>query len=312
MCACPRNSYKTAQSTELTPHAEKEARMANALSILLEIWKDEGLRGVGATTYRCFLRTSDRVTNRRMKLAKRIQKTFQWTVAYGPFRGMKLPAEAWWGGAERGAMILGIYEKEVLESLISAPSTHKTFIDLGAADGYYGVGMVFSGRFERCYCFELAARGRRILAECAKSNGVEAKIEILGGADCAFIEHVPIEYRDKSVVLIDVEGAEFELLTESVFSALRGSIIVVELHEWLFDDGARKLQRLRAEAQKDFVVTELRTSARDLSQFPELEALSDDDRWLLCSEGRGRAMRWYRLDPKAPRLGAAEPPEGQS
>jgi len=286
--------------------------MKSALFILFEIWRDEGLRGVLATTHRCLLRTSDRVINRRMKLAQRIQRTFHWTVAYGPFRGMKLPAEAWWGGAERGAMMLGIYEKEVLESLIAAPSSHKTFIDVGAADGYYGVGMAFSGAFERCYCFELAARGRRILAECAKSNGVEAKVVILGGADCAFVERIPAERRDKSVVLVDVEGAEFELLTENVFRALRGSIIVIELHEWLFDDGAQRLQRLRADAQKHFIVTELRTSARDLSQFPELDAFSDDDRWLLCSEGRGRAMRWYRLDPKAERSGVAERPECRS
>jgi hypothetical protein len=166
--------------------------------------------------------------------------------------------------------------------------------------------------FERCYCFELAARGRKVIAKCAASNGVESKIVILGRADCAFIEHIPLEYRDKSVVLIDIEGAEFELLTAGVFSALRGSIIVIELHEWLFADGAQKLQRLRADAQKDFIVTELRTSARDLSNFPELDAFSDDDRWLLCSEGRSRSMRWYRLDPKAQDVGVAKPPECQS
>ena len=74
------------------------------------------------------------------------------TVAYGPFKGLKFSSDAWWG-RERASMILGLYEQEVLESLTNIPKKYKSFIDLGAADGYYGIGVLVNNLFENSICF---------------------------------------------------------------------------------------------------------------------------------------------------------------
>ena len=75
-------------------------------------------------------------------------------------------------------MILGLYEQEVLESLTNIPKKYKTFIDLGAADGYYGIGVLVNNLFENSFCFESTERGQNVIRENAKLNGVADKILI--------------------------------------------------------------------------------------------------------------------------------------
>jgi hypothetical protein len=99
------------------------------------------------------------------------------------------------------------------------------------------------------------------------------------------------------VVLIDIEGGEFDLLDREALRHLSRSVVIVELHERLVEDGEAKLAKLLAEASEYFRVGEFRTGARDLSGFPELAQMNDTDRWLLCSESRPYLMRWLRLDP---------------
>ena len=58
------------------------------------------------------------------------------------------------------------------------------------------------------------------------------------------------------------------------------------------------MARLLTDARELFDVTEIRTTSRDPFPFPELQVLSDNDRWILCSEGRARPMTWLRADPR--------------
>ncbi|MCX6119705.1 MAG: hypothetical protein NT027_19390, partial [Proteobacteria bacterium] len=82
------------------------------------------------------------------------------------------------------------------------------------------------------------------------------------------------------------------------FSAFNKSIIFVELHDWFFEDGEEKLKKLKNDSTSTHVLTELTMGSRDLSIFPDLNKLHDNDRWLICSEGRGQLMKWLRFDPK--------------
>jgi hypothetical protein len=101
------------------------------------------------------------------------------------------------------------------------------------------------------------------------------------------------------VLLVDIEGGEFDLFDVKLFKALKGSIIFIELHDWMINDGDNKLAKLKSEASKYFNFTEITTTSRDLSVFPELRSFNDTDRWLICSESRKKLMTWLRLDPKS-------------
>ena len=197
-------------------------------------------------------------------------------------------------------MMLGLYEQEVLESLTNIPTKYKTFIDLGAADGYYGIGVLINNLFENSYCFESTERGRNVIRENAALNGVTNKISIHGVAEKYFYKVIQSDQLSNSVLFVDIEGGEFDLFDKDIFRIFKDSIIFIELHNWFFEDAENKLEKLRNDALEFFDITELTTASRDLSKFRELKDFSDTDRWLICSEGRHKLMTWYRLDPKNP------------
>ena len=76
----------------------------------------------------------DQIQKRRVELSRLLNESFSATVRYGPFKGLVLSREIWWGKTDRAGMLLGIYEKEVLQSVEKA--SHREgccFIELGAA-----------------------------------------------------------------------------------------------------------------------------------------------------------------------------------
>ena len=181
---------------------------------------------------------------------------------------------------------------------MKSPQARRTFIDIGAADGYYSVGVLVNGLFDCSYSFERSERAQEVLRHNAERNGVADKVHIHGAAHPEFYKDLPRDILSKSVLLIDIEGAEFDLLTPDIFAAFAGSVIVIELHDYFYPDGQQKLDRLKAHADQHFQITEFTTTSRDLSKFPELRSFNDTDRWLICDEGRGEMMRWLRLDPR--------------
>lgn len=239
------------------------------------------------------------IKKRRLKLSILIENLFNSTVAYGPFKGLKLSSDTWWGKADKASMFLGLYEREILDSLAKIPKQYKTFIDLGAADGYYGVGVLINNHFDRSYCFEISKSGQKAILKNAELNSVSNRIIIHGIAEKDFLKHIPVDQLSKSVLLVDIEGGEFDLFDYNLFEILKNSIIFIELHEWLVVEGDRKLEKLKRDADRHFNITEITTTNRDLSVFPELKNFSDTDRWMICSEGRKQLMTWWRLDPKS-------------
>jgi len=239
----------------------------------------------------------DTVYFRQMHLSNKIDKLFESTVRYGLFKGLKLSNNSWWGKKERAAILLGIYELEVLEWLKGIPGNYNTFIDVGAAEGYYAVGVLVSNKFKNTICFEMSESGRNVIKKNALLNNVVERIQIYGRAELGFYNLIPKEILDISVVMLDIEGAEFSLLTEEAFKALDKSIIIIELHDWFYSNGFSLLEELKNNSSSTHKITEARTSLRDLSIFKELENFSDTDRWLLCSEDRGKLMCWLRFDP---------------
>lgn len=241
--------------------------------------------------------TRDIIVRKRINISDKIAEKLNWTVAYGPFKGLKMSEKTWWSRPSRAAMFLGIYEQEVLQSLMDTPDDYNTFIDIGAADGYYAVGSLVSGKFSSVYCFEMSDRGQQAILDNATMNKKQQNIEIFGKADSGFEKNLPKDKLERSVILVDIEGAEFDLLTSVLFEKMKNSIIIVEIHEWRVPDGKARLDGLKKAALETHRMSELTTMSRDLSRFPELETMSDTDRWLICSEGRGRLMKWFRFDP---------------
>lgn len=240
-------------------------------------------------------RYGDPTYQRRVALYEGLNQRLNGIVGYGPFAGMRLPRETSWAGPDRSSMLLGMYEQEVVAKIASYQCGSGVFIDLGAADGFYGVGVLLAGWFDTSYCYEMSEIGQKTLLRNAYENGVGDKVVVRGLASEKFYREIPAEQLAGTVVLIDIEGGEFDLLTAATLEALRRATIIIEVHPWV-DGGEERLALLRSRAQATHDVSSFKTGARDPSQFEELSGYNDTDRWLICSEDRPMLMTWLVLD----------------
>lgn len=229
-----------------------------------------------------FLGVTTDFTQQRFRLSERLADEFQYEVRYGPFAGMKLARESWWSAADRGSMLLGLYENEVLQALERADHTHDILVDIGAADGYYAIGCLKAGWVSHSYCYEITEEGRAAIARNAEMNELQQEFGIDPGA---------------VLIIMDIEGSEQALLSKQDLQFISRSKPIIEIHEDAVP--LQFVEETKASAfEVGLAVNFLSTGARVLSSFPELKLWSDDDRWMLCSEGRNRLMRWMVLTPE--------------
>ncbi|MEM9032062.1 MAG: hypothetical protein AAGB18_05400 [Pseudomonadota bacterium] len=240
--------------------------------------------------------TETRIVTAKARVAAHLREIHGNRVAHGPFRGMRLPEHASWGQSDVSAKILAVYERQITDRLVDLADPKGGLIDLGAADGYFAVGALFAGLFASCHAFEAREKARAGLAKTADLNGVADKLNIAGeatGPDVA----AAAETLASGVVLCDIEGAEFTLLTASVLARLSHLSVIIELHDFLLEDGAAQRQALTTRAAEVFEISTIRAASPDIWAFPELDSFDDDHRMLAFSEGRDRATDWLVLRP---------------
>lgn len=244
------------------------------------------------------LRGRPSVPRERRRLSDVLMSEYRGTVQYGPLTGYKIPTESHWGALARPAMLLGLYEREVVSALVERAKNRDILIDVGAADGFFAVGLVASGVFRTSFAFEISASGRQIIKKSCQLNGVLDDVEIYGKFDEEFLLNADNLDLTRAVVLIDIEGDEFSLLDSPLIHQLREAIIVVELHDFHFEDGAALKAALIDKLQVYFELSTVTTGERSLPRSDFLDELSDNERWLLCSEGRARRMEWLIASPR--------------
>ncbi len=157
------------------------------------------------------------------------------TVIDGPFRGMRYVESAFHSGYT--TKLLGSYEAELhpyIEEVIqrAARGAYNGLIDIGAAEGYYAVGLA-----RRCpqlgvVAFEMDETAVALCLELARRNEVEARVEVRGNCDVAALGAVLRGFGGPAFVLCDVEGAELELLDPHQIPELERCDLLVELHDF--------------------------------------------------------------------------------
>ena len=127
------------------------------------------------------------LTRHRAYLSRQISNQFDDTIRYGALRGLRFPSGKAWIPTDRAAMLLGIYEQEVVEALTRLPRAYGALINLGAGDGYYGIGTLVAGIFQRSYCYEMNLERQKTLSAGAALNHVQDRIVIRGEAQKNFL-----------------------------------------------------------------------------------------------------------------------------
>lgn len=229
-----------------------------------------------------------------------IVRLAQGRVVAGPFVGMRYARDA--GGRVGYSYLLGTHEcelRDIWEELCQTP--FNTMINVGAAEGYYVIG--FARRVADCkaIAFEMDPKAQQVFRELAAMNGVAERIELHGLCDAPGLVR-SLENSGRTLVVMDVEGAEAILLDPLVAPRLREATVLVEVHDFVYR-GMGDLLRARFAATHDIV--EVWSRARTLADFPlplpawKMQLLR---RSLLqiISERRCEKMRWFYLKPKTP------------
>ncbi|MGF1465712.1 MAG: hypothetical protein ACFCGT_06230 [Sandaracinaceae bacterium] len=150
-------------------------------------------------------------------------------VAAGPFAGMRFGTQAVWGASV--PKLIGCYEREVheaVEELIAARP--RRVVVIGAAEGYYAVGLARRLPDAAVLAFDTMDVARRLTAAHARDNGVGDRVEVRGTCDVEGLAHA-LEDGSGAAVVCDVEGYEQVLIDPERVPALAAAHLLVEVHD---------------------------------------------------------------------------------
>lgn len=212
-------------------------------------------------------------------------------VPHGPFASMIYSVRAAEGA--RLPRRLGIYEASlapVIEAIIA--KGYPLVIDIGAAEGYYAVGLARRMPESRILARDGDARALQLCARLAEANGVAGRIEIggvMGLRDFDALEP------GQAVIICDIEGSEVELLDPEAAPGLLAADLLVEVHEGM-RPGAMDVLCQRFEATHRLTRIERKLDDTPLTGW--MERLNDLDRLLLLWEWRSSPTPWLWMERK--------------
>jgi hypothetical protein len=201
--------------------------------------------------------------------------------------------------AHYAARLLGTYELEIapiVESLTAKDFSR--IIVVGAAEGYYAVGLALRHPQAQVFAFETSDRGQRLLKWMVKLNGAVDRVLIGGHCDDAKLASVLVS-GEGCLIVMDVEGYEEVLLNPEKIPALAMTEIVVELHDFALPDVYERIAQ-RFEPTHRMTVTWERP--RIPADFPFPSLLRGNARDIACyvslmDEARPCRMRWLHMEP---------------
>lgn len=246
-----------------------------------------------------FIGLVEDIPQARIRLSNQIYDISKGKVMYGPLKGLILDkAFMNWSKVDLGSILLGLYEQEVVEELERISNYRKVFIDVGAADGIFAVGLLAGNIFDKSICFEIDDQAKRNILNLAKKNNLDHKITIYHEASVSKMQSINSINWNDACLLIDIEGDEFNFITNEMIQTVKGSSMIIEIHDQYMNNPHKSKHDLKQILIKEYDIKVIKTSSRDLSQIDEIMHFHDNDRWLLCSEGRGWRMEWWVCEPK--------------
>lgn len=217
-------------------------------------------------------------------------------VFSGPFRDLRYVESS--VGSVYFPKLLGTYERELhtaMEELIARRPAR--ILDLGAAEGYYAVGLATRLTASSIVAYEEDEVGRGLLRQLAAMNSVAERIIVRGRCTPDTLAADLVEPGSVAIVC-DIEGGEAAVLDPVAVAGLRKAWILVELHEFV-------VPGIGAELSRRFVashhVERIEQRPRTVEDYPFPISVT---RWLpepyaseLVQEHRPEPMSWLVLRP---------------
>jgi hypothetical protein len=215
-------------------------------------------------------------------------------VAQGPFKELSLNTSDCYP-----PMLLGTYEQELHDIFYNwFDRKLRNLVCIGAAEGYYAVGMARRDPTLNVIAYELDSYQRSQLVEVIRQNNV-SNVRVLKRCTKESLIDTLQSISSPPYIICDIEGGEVELLDPVQITALKQAVILVEIHEELVN-GCEEVIRKRF--KKSHNIFEIINSNRKPGDFPSnsrvFQAIfSEKTRLDLMNEGRASTMKWLVMEP---------------
>lgn len=212
-------------------------------------------------------------------------------ILQGPFVGMDYVTTATEGALT--PRLIGTYESELHPYIARyAEAGLDAIIDVGCAEGYYAVGLARLMPGVVVHAFDTDPKARAACAALAVKNGVTDRV-VIGEA------FTPTGFEAfagrRCLAVVDIEGAEDDLLRPDLSPALASIDLIVETHD-VYRPGV--LDRLVERFAPTHHIVRLDPEPKTQPLPPFLANASYLDRLLAVWEFRLRPTPWLVMTPK--------------
>ena len=147
----------------------------------------------------------------------------------GPVKGLELGSNSIEGC--HTPKILGCYEQPIADHIKNAIlENYKTVVNIGCAEGYYAVGMARYMAQSLFLAFDINPNAIEHCRELAQKNQVADRVKVAANFSLAVLSNLDPK---TTLLIVDIEGAEDELLSISNAPYLKNFDLIVESHEVL-------------------------------------------------------------------------------
>ncbi len=225
---------------------------------------------------------------RTQEIAAYVSSETKNIVQSGPFKGMILPDEHSWGSGDVVPKLLGTYEQELHMSLeLAIARKPEVVFNVGAAEGYYAVGLARRLPEATVFAFDTDCNSHSVCLDAFAIN----LARIRGGVGGEFRRSLVTDWKPlyNSMMVMDVEGAELEILSEEMVAALKHCDLIVECHDFITPGISSTLIGRLKPTHDIGIVSE---GPRDPHKISLLQKMCTLDKNLALSENRPSTMSW--------------------
>ena len=243
---------------------------------------------------------SNFIDKKKNILGKEISKISNNKILYGPYSGTKILSTYGWSNIDFCPKYLGSYEYQVQKKIIDLNKKKKFdyFIDLGAAEGYHIISLLKKKIFKQGLAFEISKKSREILKKNAQINKLNNRIRIYKDANLSSLKNTLRNFNHRRLLfLVDIEGQEYDLFDKDFCKIFSKGTFIIEEHPFNISN-KRKIKNFNQNIKKYYNVEILKDTPKNPFNFSILEKYSDDEKYLMMSEGRPESMKWLILQPK--------------
>ena len=237
------------------------------------------------------------INNKKKEIVNKIHKIFSGKVYNGPYKNLKISTQENWS-IDLGSKLLGIYELEVQNTIenLCKKKNIKIFINYGAAEGFHLTGVLKNKLSQFGIGIEIDENSISILKKNIKLNKLEKKVRILEKLNLNKItDYISNKDLKNTLFLIDIEAGEYDLINSNNIKLINKSYLIIEMHPFL--TSSKKNKKFYNMLKKEYNIQSITSGSRN--PFPKgLEKLTDNDRWMIVSEGRPMQMTWLICSPK--------------